>query len=158
MTATYTARVTPTGTPFDEGYQSLIAHSADANLTFWETIVGAPGIDGGDPVPTTTMHNVTLRTKAARHLKEHTPFQVQGKFNANTIDEIYVLINVEGWITITWPDETVYSFPGYFKSFVPGQAQEGNPFEGTIEVIPTGRDPTTKAEAEYGLKVAGTGT
>lgn len=153
---THTARVTPTGSFFDEGYQSLITHASDPNLSFWETIVGAPGIDGGDPVPTTTMHNVAVRTLAPRHLKSHTPFQVQGKFNGNTIDEVYALINVNGWITITWPDETNYSFPGYFKSFTPNQAQEGNPLEGTLEVVPTMQ--IAGAETAYELQVAGTGT
>lgn len=151
---THTDRVTPSGTPFDEGYQSLIAFAADPDLTFWETVVGAPGIDGGDPVPTTTMHNTTVRTKAPRSLKEHTPFQVQGKFASGTIDEVYALINVNGWITVKWPDETQYSFPGYLKSFQPGQAQEGNPLEGTIEIVPTGQ--IASVETEYGVLEQGT--
>lgn len=155
---THTARVTPAiASFFDEGYQSLITHSADPDLLFGERIVGAPGIDGGDPVPTTTMHNTTVRTLAPRQLKSHTPFQVQGAFGGATIDQVYALINVEGWITITWPDGTNYSIPGYYKSFTPGQAQEGNPLEGTLEVVPTMRDPTTKAETEYDLQVVGTG-
>jgi hypothetical protein len=153
---THTTRVTPTGTPFDEGYQSLIAFAADPNLSFWETVVGAPGIDGGDPVPTTTMHNTAVRTLAPRQLKSHTPFQVQGKFSGGTIDEVYALINVNGWITVHWPDETNYSFPGYLKSFQPGQAQEGNPLEGVIEIVPTMQISGT--ETEYDLQVAGTGT
>lgn len=137
MTATHTARVTPTGTRFDEGYQSLITFAADSDLEFWETIVGAPGIDGGDPVPTYSMHNTALRTRAPRSLKELTPFQVQGKFSSGTVDEVYALINVNGWITVKWPDDTQYSFPGYLKSFQPGQAQEGAPLEGTLEIVPT---------------------
>lgn len=130
-------RETPPGTPFDEGYQSLVTFAADTDLDFWETSVGAPGIDGGDPVPTTTMHNTALRTLAPRQLKTLTPFQVQGKFGSGTIDQVYALINVNGWITVKWPDGTTYSFVGYLKSFTPGQAQEGNPLEGTIEIVPT---------------------
>lgn len=153
---THTARVSPTGDRFDEGYQSLIAFAADSNLTFWETIVGAPGIDGGDPIPTTTMHNTALRTMAPHQLKTLTPFQVQGKFNGNTIDQVYALININGWITVTWPDGTNYSFVGYLKSFQPGQAQEGNPLEGTIEIVPTNQLSGT--ETAYDVQVAGTGT
>jgi hypothetical protein len=153
---THTDRVTPTGTPFDEGYQSLITFAADSNLSFWETVVGAPGIDGGDPVPTTTMHNTAVRTKAPRKLKEHTPFQVQGKFSSGTIDQVYALINVNGWITVKWPDGTQYSFPGYLKAFQPGQAQEGNPLEGTLEIIPTGQ--ISGVETAYQVAEQGTGT
>ena len=153
MVATHTARTTPVGTFFDEGYQSLITFAADADLSFWETVVGAPGIDGGDPVPTTTMHNTAIRTKSPRQLKEHMPFQVQGKFSSGTIDQVYALINVNGWITITWPDETQYSFPGYLKSFTPAQAQEGNPLEGTLEVVPTGQ--IAGVETEYGVAEQG---
>lgn len=153
---THTARVAPVGTPFDEGYSSKIAHASDPDLSFWETVVGAPGIDGGDPVPTSTMHNLVVHTLAPRHLKRHTPFQVQGKFSGGTIDQVYALINVNGWITIIWPDATRYSFPGYFKSFTPGQAQEGNPLEGTLEVVPTMQ--ISGVETEYDLGVSSTGT
>jgi hypothetical protein len=153
---THTARVTPTGLPFDEGYQSLITFSADPNLTFWETVVGAPGVDGGDPVPTTTMHNQDVHTLSPRKLKRMTPFQVQGKFNADTIDEVYALINDrDGWVTIQWPDKSQFSFPGYLKSFQPAQAQEGNPFEGTIEVVPTMQ--IAGVETEHKVAVGGSG-
>jgi hypothetical protein len=57
---------------------------------------------------------------------------------------------------VHWPDETNYSFPGYLKSFQPGQAQEGNPLEGVIEIVPTMQISGT--ETEYDLQVAGTGT
>jgi hypothetical protein len=134
----------------------MIAFAADPNLSFWETVVGAPGIDGGDPVPTTTMHNRSVRTLAPRRLKSHTAFQVQGKFGGATIDQVYALINVNGWITVHWPDETNYSFPGYLKSFQPGQSQEGNPLEGVIEIVPTMQ--INGVETEYDLQVAGTGT
>ena len=134
---THTDRVTPTGTPFDDGYQSLIAFAADPDLDFWEEVVGAPGIDGGDPIPTTTHHNTALRTFAPRSLKTMTPFQVQGRFASGTVDQVDALINQNGWITVKWPDGTEYSFVGYLKSFQPGQAQEGNPLQGVIEIIPT---------------------
>lgn len=153
---THTARQTPVGTPFDEGYQSLITFAADPDLSFWEQVVGAPGIDGGDPVPTSSMHNVALRTLAPRKLRSLTPFQVQGKFSSGTLDQIAALCNKNGWITITWPDETDYSFPGYLKSFTPGQAQEGNPLVGTIEVVPTMQ--ISGVETDFQVAEAGTGT
>lgn len=153
---THTTRQAPVGTPFDEGYQSLIAFAADPDLSFWETIVGAPGMDGGDPVPTTTMHNTSLRTFAPRHLKTLTPFQVQGKFSSGTIDQVNALINSNGWMTVKWPDETEYSFVGIVKSFTPGAAQEGNPLEGTLEIVPTNQ--INGVETDYQIAEQGTGT
>jgi hypothetical protein len=134
---TVTERIAPTGTPFDEGYESHITFAADPDVSFWESIVGAPGFDGGDPVPTTTMFNASYRTKAPRKLTEMTPFQVQGKFSSETVDDMIALINQNGWITVQWPDGTRLSFVGFLKSFTPGQAQEGNPLLGTIEIVPT---------------------
>ena len=140
---------------YDEGYRSLIAFEDDPTLEFWEQVVGAPGIDGGDPIPTTTMHNNVLRTKASRKLKELMPFQVQGKFNSGTVDAVYALINNVQWITVRWPDGATYSFPGFCKSWTPGQAQEGNPLEGTLEIVPTGQIDSEETEHEV---AAGTGT
>ena len=135
---THTDRVTPSGhEPYDEGWSSKVAFAADSDLTFWEQIVGAPGFEGGDPIPMTTMFNTSFRTKMPRHLKEMTPFQVQGQFCGGTIDEVNALINVNGWITVTWPDGTQFSFVGFMKSWQPGPAQEGNPLIGTMEVVPT---------------------
>ena len=154
--ATHTDRVAPTGEHYDEGHSSKITFEDDPNLTFWETVVGAPGIDGGDPVPTTTMFNETYRTKAPRKLKEFTPFQVQGKFASGTIDEVFALINENQWITITWPDGAQFTFPGGLKSFQPAQAQEGNPLEGTLEIVPTSQ--IDGEEEDHEVKAPSTGT
>lgn len=102
------------------------------------------------------MHNVSLRTFAPRQLKTLTPFQVQGKFSSGTLDQVNALVNVNGWITITWPDGTYYSFPGFLKSFNPGQAQEGNPMQGTLEVVPTMQISGT--ETDFDVHEQGTGT
>jgi len=152
---THVTRQDPVGTFFDEGYQSLISFAADPDFSFWETVVGAPGIDGGDPVPTTTMHNTSLRTKAPRKLKELTPFQVQGKIASGTPDQAYALINVNGWVTIKWPDGTDYSFPGYLKSWQPAQSQEGAPLEGTLEIIPTGQIAGVETDFEVAEQGSG---
>ena len=134
---TYTSRGTPVGTPFDEGYRTLIAFAQDPDLSFWESVVGAPGIDGGDPIPTFTHWNDARETYAPRALKRNLPFQVVGKFASGTLDQVDAIINQNDWITVRWPDMTGYSFPGFLKSFQPGQAQPGAPLEATLEVVPT---------------------
>lgn len=135
---THTVRQTPSGsTQMDEGYQSLIAFSLDPDLLFWEESVGAPGFEGGEPIPTWTQHNTKYRTRSPRSLKEVTAFQVTGRFSGSSVDQIFAMINVNQWITVKWPDGTLFSFPGYLKAFVPQQSQEGAPLQGVIQVVPT---------------------
>ena len=153
---THTPRTTPAGVAFDEGYQSFIAFAADDDLEFWETAVGAPGLDGGEPIPTTTHHNSALKTKAPQSLIELTPFQVTGRFNSATVDKVRALINVNGWITITWPDLTEFSFLGYLRGFQPSQATVGAPLEGTITIEPTSQE--AGVETDYQVAEQGTGS
>jgi len=153
---THTDRVTPTGTAFDEGYQSLITFAADPDLDFWEQAVAGPGIDGGEPVPTHSMHNTSFRTRAPRNLKELTPFQCSGKFASGTPDQVDALINTNGWVTVKWPDGTQYSFPGFLKSWTPQQAQEGNPLVCTIEIVPTMQIAGVEQEIEVAEQGSGT--
>ena len=76
-----TARGTPTGSggttnQLRDGYQTLIAFALDATVEFWEKTVQPPGINGGDPIVTNTMHNATYGTMAARTLVNYTPVNI----------------------------------------------------------------------------------
>jgi len=67
---TTTARTTPTGNKLKDGFRTLIAFAADPDVKLWEKEVTLPGIDVGEKIPTTDMHNVTWRTYAPRALKD----------------------------------------------------------------------------------------
>lgn len=134
---TTTARDTPVGTSLDDGYSTKIAFAEDADVSFWEKTVTPPGVEGGDAIETTTMHNTTWRTKAARSLKELTDGAITCAYDPAVYDQIIALVNVEGEITCHFSDSSTLDFWGYLKSFVPQECQEGEQPEAEIEIVCT---------------------
>ena len=142
-----TARVAPLGTAIGDGYQTLIAFAANPDVSFWEKSVTPPGVDGGDPVETTTMHNVTVRTMAARALKTMTNSSLTAAYDPKVYNDILALINVEGAITVHFPNADTLDFFGYLKDFTPSENQEGAQPECSITIVPTNVDPADGSEA-----------
>lgn len=132
-----TARTTPTGDRLDDGYQTLIAFAADADVDLWEKTVQPPGVEGGDEVDTTTMHNETWRSRAARALKTLTNSSMTVAYDPAVYDQILSLINVNGWITVHFPDGSTLDFVGFLKNFTPNDLSEGAQPEATCEIVPT---------------------
>jgi len=158
MTApTPTARVTPDGIKIDDGHSTLVTFAADTDISFWEKSVTPPGQDGGDENDTTTMHNVTYRTRSPRKLKTLTEMQMTAAYDAKVIDQITSLINVETTVTITYPNGDTLAFFGFLKSFEPDALEEGSQPEATVTVVPTNQDPATGAE-ESPVFTAASGT
>lgn len=142
-----TARTTPHGIKMDDGFSTKIAFAADPDVSFWEKTVTPPGIDGGDAIETTTMHNTTWRSMAARALKTLTESSITVAWDPQVYDQIVALVNVEGLITVWFPNGDALDFYGYLKSFTPGDMSEGSPPEAEISIVPTNINPTTGAEA-----------
>jgi hypothetical protein len=97
---TVTARVDPPGIKLDDGHSTTFAFSADANVNLWEKTVTPPGIDGGDEIDTTTMHNNTWRTRAPRQLKTLTEMSCTCAYDPVVYTELLALINVRQSITV----------------------------------------------------------
>jgi hypothetical protein len=142
-----TARTTPHGIKMDDGFSTKIAFAADPDISFWEKTVTPPGIDGGDAIETTTMHNTTWRSMAARALKTLTESSITVAWDPQVYDQIVALINVEGLITVWFPNGDALDFYGFLKSFTPGDMSEGSPPEAEISIVPTNINPLTGAEA-----------
>lgn len=155
---TTTARATPAGIKMDDGFSTVIAFSRDVDVSFWEKTVTPPGIDGGDAIETTTMHNDIWRTMAPRRLKTLTDASITVAYDPAVFTQILDnLINQEGSITIHFPDGSTLDFYGYLKTFEPGENTEGEQPEATITIVPTNQDPTTGSEEPPILtSVAGT--
>ena len=152
-----TARSAPVGIKLDDGYSTKIAFAADPDVSFWEKTVKPPGIDGGDAIDQTTMHNTAYRTSAARALKTLTDSSSTVAYDPAVYTQILALINVEGSITIHFPDGSTLAFYGFLKSFEVNDHTEGEQPEATISIVPTNFDPTNKVEAAPVLtSVAGT--
>lgn len=152
-----TARGTPSGIKLDDGYQTLVTIGTDATASFWEKTVNPPGLDGGDAIDTTTMHNTTYRTFAPRQLITMTEMSCKGAYDPNVYTTFLSLINVETTITVTFPDGSTLAFYGFLRNFEPDELSEGTQPEATFTIQPTNQDPTTGVEeAAVFTNVAGT--
>lgn len=152
-----TARVTPAGIVLPDGHSTQVAFSLDPNVAFWEKNVTPPGLDGGEPIDTTTMFNATYRTFAPRALMTLTPMTMTGLYDPDVYDEIIAIINNEGSITVHFSDGSTLDFFGYLQKFDPAELVEGTAPEATITIVPTNYDPVNHVEAGPVMtEVAGT--
>jgi hypothetical protein len=149
-------RIDPVGSKLDDGYSTKITFTADPDVSFWEKSVKPPGVDGGDPIDITTMFNAEWRTAAPRSLKTLTEASATVAYDPQVYDQIVALINVKTWVTILFSDGSGIHFPGYLKSFEPGELSEGGFPEATISIVPTNADPSTGVETGVDYVVAGT--
>lgn len=141
-----TARSAPVGPRMDDGHKTLIAFAADPDVSLWEKTVTPPGLDGGDAIETTTMHNNVLRTMAARQLKTLTDMTTMVAYLPAAFTQLLALINIETSITLHWPNNSSLSFYGYLRTFEPGDISEGEQPEATVTITPTNVDPVTRGE------------
>ena len=139
-------RSDPTGIKLDDGYRTLVAFSANPAISFWEKSITPPGLDGGDPIDTTTMHNDRWRSMAPRALITMTEFEMEAAYDPVLYDDMLDLLNVNTTVTVIFPDGSTLAFYGFLRSFEPGELVEGEQPTATIMVVPTNQDPTTGTE------------
>lgn len=156
-----TARATPEGLKLDDGFSTLVTIGAtvgaDTDIKLWEKTVTPPGVDGGDAIETTTMHNTTWRTMTPRSLVTLTEMTFNAAYDPDVYDEVVAMINVETTITVTFPDGSTLAFFGFLKSFDPGECAEGTQPEATVTIVPTNFDSANDVEAAPLMtEVAGT--
>lgn len=144
---TFTARVTPLGTPLKDGYRTLITFAADPDVLLWEKGVTPPGEDGGDAIDQTTMHNTTRRRSAPRSLTTLTEATFRAAYQPASYGAIIGIINVETVVSIAWPDGTWMAFYGFLRTFQPDELVEGTQPEATCTITPTNWDYVNHVEA-----------
>tara|TARA_R110002020_G_scaffold376130_3_gene587309 strand:+ start:28544 stop:29023 length:480 start_codon:yes stop_codon:yes gene_type:complete len=144
---TATPRVAPVGVNLGDGYQSKLTPAADTDVSFWEKSVTPFGMDGGEAVDTTTMHNTTYRTMAPRGLITSTALEMTAAYDPRVLDQIVALINVETTYSIEFPDGSDWAMFGFLRSFTPGALVEGTQPEATIVIEPTNWDSSNSVEA-----------
>jgi hypothetical protein len=142
-----TPRSDPVGIALKDGYQTLIAFAADPDVSFWEITVQPPGIEGGDPIDQTTMHNIDYRTMCPASLKTLTPVNVTASYDPDVLNQIESLINLNGSITIHFPDGSTTDFFGFLQTFEPGDNTENERPEATLTIVPSNWDPVNNVEA-----------
>lgn len=146
MPLTTTARQTPNGIRLEDGYRSLVAFDRDPNIELWEIEVKPPGIDGGDQINTTTMHNTTWRSMASRALMTLTESTIKFAYDPLLYTAVIALCNREGAITQIFPDGSTLDYYGYLKRVEFDPLVEGTFPTGTATIVPTNVDPITRAE------------
>ena len=153
-----TTRSAPVGLKLDDGHSTKVAFSRDNDVSFWEKGVTPPGLDGGDAIDTTTMHNVAYRTFAPRQLKSLTESQCRAAYDPNVYNNILDnLLNQAGSVTCAFSDGSTLDYYGYLRTFEPDEITEGEQPEASITINPTNFDPTNDVEAGPVLtSVAGT--
>lgn len=143
-----TARGTPSGIRMNDGHSTKIAFAVLSNASFWEKNVGVPGIDGGEAINISNMHNTTWRTMVPRALKTLTPFTVTALWDPRLLGTLNTtLVNNPGSITVHFPDTTTYDFFGYLQKGEPQPHEEGAPPEIQLTIVPTNYDPVNRVEA-----------
>jgi hypothetical protein len=154
---TPTARISPTGIKLKDGYQALITFAVDPDCALWEKTVKPPGIDGGDPIEQTTMHNITWRTRAPRSLKTLTEGSFKAAYDPICYTQLLTIVNVETTITVEFADGSTVAFYGFLQNFDPDELVEGTQPEATCTICPTNFDHVNKVEAGPALSsVVGT--
>lgn len=142
----HTARQTPTGIYLEEGHQAFVALENDPNINIWEIEVGIPGIDGGEPIDTSTQHNDTWRTFAPRSLKTLMPFTCRCAYDPVFYTEFLAQTNNKQGVTDHFPDTSMLSFWGFPQKIEPDGLSEGGFPTANVTFVPTNQDPTTGAE------------
>ena len=150
-------RQTPTGIKLNDGYQTLVTISSDSNISFWEKSVTPPGLDGGDAIETTTMHNTKWKTMTSRALVTLTEMTLTAAYDPVAYDQLRDIINLETTITVNFPDGSTLAFYGFVKGAELAELVEGTQPEMTVTITPTNADPNDHTEqAPVLVEVAGT--
>ena len=152
-TPTTTARVDPVGIKLPDGHSTQLAFAADPDVSFWEKVVKPPGIDGGDAIEQTTMYNEEWRTFAARALKTLTESGADVAYDPRVIDQIMALVNVEGSITLHFPNNSTLDFFGFLRTWEPEDMEEGTQPTAHINITCTNTDPTDGSESAPNFKL-----
>lgn len=146
---TASVRGTPAGIPLLDGYQTLISFLGYLTLKFWEKTVTPPGLDGGDAIETTTMHNTTWRTMWFRSLITLTDVETTVAYDPASYEstEIQGIINTNLEITVEFSDDSTLAFWGALRLFEPQETQRGEQPEANITITPSNWDSTNNVEA-----------
>lgn len=143
----HTAVGTPTGREIPDGFSTKIVFAAKPSIAFWEISVKPPGMDGGEPIQTTSMRNLVWRTYRSKQLKTLTPLTLKGKYDPDSWADWLALVNVEGAMTVYWPDGSYLDFYGFVQKVDPDDHKEGELPMLNVTVTPTNFDVANHVEA-----------
>jgi len=123
------------GTMLSDGFSTTVTLSTSDVTFIEETKVKPIGVDGGDPIPRTTMLNSAYRTQKPPTLKGHTSLKMTVRYDPQVLTEIHAAVNVNQSIVLSHPDGQTWTFWGWLKSFEPNDNEEGAEVTAEVEFI-----------------------
>lgn len=154
---TPTARQTPTGWKMPDGFKTLITFRPKPAVNIWEIEVKPAGLDAGEKIDTTTMHNTRWRTSQPRQLVTMTDATVECAYDPDSYSDILSLLGLNTVITERYPDNGTTCYWGFLKAFEKGPVREGEMPRATATICPTNwDDDNATEEAPVHATTAGT--
>lgn len=141
-----TARGVPSGPRLQDGFRTYIASSLNPTAAFWEVDVKPPGMDGKEPIDTTTMHNVKWRSMAPRQLITLTPSSGKAAYDPVIYTDLLSILNIPCSWTVTFPNGDLLSFFGWLQKFETESLEEGKMPMATYEITPSNYDPVNQLD------------
>jgi hypothetical protein len=128
-----------------DGFPVKITLASLMGASLWNKDLKPVGLDGGEPIDTTTMYNSELHTYAPRILVKATAVDLNCTYLASSYSAILAQLNVNQEITITFPDESTLVFWGWLQKFEPSDMKEGDQPMAKVTIFPSFTD-TSGAE------------
>jgi len=119
----------------DDGFSTTITFATYSTVMLWEKEVTPPGMSAGGANETTTMRNVTYRTKAPKKLISLDDMELNVAYDPAIYDDIISMLGKNQQITVTFSDESSLTFWGWVDAFKPGSIQEGSQPTASITII-----------------------
>lgn len=146
----HTAKPTPGTYKVPDGYQTLLVCSLNPSLGLYQKQVKPPGMEGGEKIDTTTMHNLVWRTFHPRSLKTLTDAQIQAAYDPDVFAStggLLVVINKNTSWTCYFPDGSYMDFFAALTKADASENKEGEMPMLTCTVSPTNWDETGQVES-----------
>lgn len=138
-----TPRGVPNGIPLTNGHKTLITFGSVPRIALWEKPTKPPGVNGGDAIDITTMHNNLWNQMAPRALQTLTEVTSTVAYDPAVYEDIVAIVNVVDEITITHSNGDQLGFWGFLRiAEATENAVDGQQPEMQITITPAMYDPT----------------
>lgn len=153
-----TARGTPGGLKLRDGFKCLITFSANPTIKLWEKTVDIGGLNLGEKIDQTTMHNSRRRTYAPRQLHEVTDTTMICAFDPAVRSQIDAIIGIPMTITRYFSDGTTWADYGWLNMFEVQTVEEGSQPEAEVQICYSSEDHAASWVESAGVIVEIAGT
>lgn len=150
-----TVRQDPAGIKLPDGYRALITLEDDPDISFWEKDVKPVGVDGGELIPQTTMHNDTVETFYPQSLYKLTDGTSKVAYDPAVITQIMAMVNRNQVITVRYRDGSTDAFWGCLRTFERDALQKGTQPEATVTFSATNTDDSGAEQVLVNVSVSG---